>query len=363
MQYTVGEIATAIGLKAVGNTSLIITALAEPGSANDGDLALAGNPKYAEDLSKGAARAAFLWDDADWQSMGLEAAILSGRPRFSMSRLTGLMDPGQGYPNGIHPSAIVDETAEIGDDVSIGPGAVIAAGARIGAGSVIGPMAYVGWNASLGANAYLREHASIGAYVRIGDRFMAQPGARIGGDGFSYVTPEKSNVESARESLGGENETEGQAWARIASLGAVLIGDDVEVGSNATIDSGTIRPTRIGDRTKIDSLVHIGHNCVLGTDGLICGMVGLAGSVTIGDFVVLAGKVGVADNLSIGDRAVCGGASVILSSVRPGKVMLGYPATEMKSQIDSYKALRRLPRYISDIAALKKAVFKSGGSD
>lgn len=363
MQYTVGEIAAAIGLKAVGDTSLIISALAEPGSANDCDLALAGNPKYAEDLAKGSALAAFVWADADWQSMGLKAAILASRPRFSMSRLTALMDPGQGYQSGIHPSAIVDESAQLGADVTVGAGAVIAAGAKIGDGSVIGPLSYVGWKATLGAGAYLREHVSIGAFVRIGDRFMAQPGARIGGDGFSYVTPEKSNVESARESLGGENETEGQAWARIASLGAVLIGDDVEVGSNATIDSGTIRPTRIGDRTKIDNLVQIGHNCVLGTDVLACGLVGLAGSVTVGNFVVLAGKVGVADNLSIGDRAVCGGASVILSSVRPGKVMLGYPATEMKSQIDSYKALRRLPRYIADISALKKAVFKSDSSD
>ncbi len=363
MQYTVGEIAAAIGLEAVGDTSLIITALAEPGSAGDGDLALAGNPKYAEDLANGKARAAFLWHDADWQSMELQAAILSERPRFSMSRLTGLMDAGQGYASGVHPSAIVDETAQIGADVAIGPGAVIAAGAHIGDGSVIGPLCYVGWNASLGAGAYLREHVSIGAHVRIGDRFIGQPGARIGGDGFSFVTPEKSNVETARESLGGVNEAEGQAWARIASLGAVLIGDDVELGANSTIDSGTIRPTSIGDRTKIDNLVHIGHNCVLGTDGLICGMVGLAGSVTVGNFVVMAGQVGVADNLSIGDRTVCGGASVILTSVPAGKVMLGYPATEMKTQISSYKALRRLPRYLSDISALKKAVFKSDGSE
>lgn len=362
MQYTIGEIATAMGLDAVGDLDLIITDLAEPGSARDGDLALAGNSKYAEDLANGSARAAFLWADADWKGLGLQAAILANRPRYSMARLTAMMDPGQGYPTSIHPSAIVDETAQLGADVSVGPGSVIAAGAKIGDGSVIGPLCYVGWKTELGAGAFLREHVSIGAHVRIGDRFIAQPGARIGGDGFSFVTPEKSNVETARESLGRDNETEGQTWARIASLGAVLIGNDVEVGANTTIDSGTIRPTRIGDRTKIDNLVHIGHNCVVGNDVLACGLVGLAGSVTVGNFVVLAGQVGVADNLTIGDRAVCGGASVVLSSVRPGKVMLGYPATEMKTQIDSYKALRRLPRYLADISALKKAVFNSGDS-
>lgn len=363
MHYSIGEIAASLGLEVAGDASLVIRALAEPGDAGPDDLAMASTPKYAESLANGSARAAFLWAGADWQGLGLKAAILSTRPRFSMAGLTAMMDPGQGFGGGIHPGAIIDPSAELGADVSVGPGAVIAAGARIGDGSVIGPLCYVGWKATLGAGTFLREHVSIGANVRIGARFIAQPGARIGGDGFSFVTPEKSNVESARASLGDDNETAGQAWARIASLGAVVIGDDVEVGANATIDSGTIRPTRIGDRTKIDNLVQIGHNCVLGTDVLACGLVGMAGSVTVGNFAVLGGKVGIADNLSIGERAVLGGASVILSSVPAGKVMLGYPATEMKAQISSYKALRRLPRYISDISALKKAVFKADPSD
>ena len=166
----------------------------------------------------------------------------------------------------------------------------------------------------------MREHVSIGAHVRIGDRFIGQPGARIGGDGFSFVTPEKSNVETARESLGGVNEAEGQAWARIASLGAVLIGDDVEVGANSTIDSGTIRPTSIGDRTKIDNLVHIGHNCVLGTDGLICGMVGLAGSVGGVEFAEVEAAGAAACGQSGTDlvRAAAPGGTDFVTRVRAG---------------------------------------------
>ena len=363
MQYTVAEIATAIGAHAVGDTSLVIKALAEPASASADALAIASTAKYADDLAKGAARAALLWSDADWQSFGLKAAILPTRPRFALSHLTTMMDPGQGFGAGIHPGAMVDPTAHIGSDVSIGPGTVIGPHAHIGDGSVIGPMCYIGWHAMIGQGAFLREHVSIGARVEIGARFVAQPGARIGGDGFSFVTPEKSGVEAARETLGDQGETHSQSWSRIASLGGVVIGDDVEIGANTTVDNGTIRATRIGHRTKIDNLVQIAHNVVLGEDILICAQVGIAGSVNIGNFVVLGGQVGVIDNLSIGARVVVGAGSMILSNVSSGKVMLGYPATELPKQIESYKALRRLPRYLAEIKTLKKAVFKPDPSD
>ncbi|MEL6449818.1 MAG: UDP-3-O-(3-hydroxymyristoyl)glucosamine N-acyltransferase [Pseudomonadota bacterium] len=363
MRYTVGEIAAALEAEVVGDAELVITALQEPQDAGADDLALASNPKYVDALSQGAARAAFLWAGADWQGLGLAAAILPKRPRFAMSRLTAMMDPGQGYGTGIHPAAVVDPSAQVGDGVSIGPGAVIGAGARIGAGSVIGPLSYVGAGAHLGPGALLREHVSIGARVQIGARFVAQPGVRLGGDGFSFVTPEKSGVEQVRETLGDQGDTQGQSWSRIASLGSVVVGDDVEIGTNTAIDSGTIRPTRIGDRTKIDNLVHIGHNVVIGQDNLICGQVGIAGSVTVGNFIVMAGQVGISDNLTIEDRVVLAAACKVMSSVRAGKVMLGYPATEMQTQLDSYKALRRLPRIMRQIAEIKKAVSKSEPSD
>ncbi len=363
MSYTVREIASALQAEAVGDVDHVIERLSEPADAGPADLALASNPKYADALTQGAPQAALLWDGADWEALGLKAAILPKRPRFAMSRLTTMMDPGQGFGTGIHPSAIIDKDADIASDVTIGPGAVVAAKAVIGPGSVIGPLCYVGYGAHLGANALLREHVSIGAHVRIGERFIAQPGARVGGDGFSFVTPEKGGVEAVRESLGDQGEAEGQPWARIASLGSVVIGDDVELGSNSAIDNGTIRPTRIGDRTKIDNIVHIGHNVIVGEDNLLCGQVGIAGSVVIGNFVVMAGQVGLADNITIGDRVVLGAASKVLSSVRPGKVMLGYPAIEMKTYLEGFKNTRRLPRVLREVAALKKAVFKSGDSD
>lgn len=237
------------------------------------------------------------------------------------------------------------------------------AGAKVGAGSVIGPHCTIGTNAVLGPDAYLRDHVSIGAGVRIGARFIAQPGARIGSDGFSFVTENVSSAEVARGSLGETAEAAAQEWHRIHSLGAVIIDDDVEIGANSCIDSGTIRPTQVGQGTKIDNLVHIGHNCVIGRHCLLCGLVGIAGSVTIGNAVILGGKVGVSDNISIGDGVVAGGATAILSSVPAGRAVLGYPATKMDTQIEIYKALRRLPRVLRDLSAAKKAVSKSGPND
>ncbi len=363
MQYTVQEIADALGAQAFGATDLRITGAAEPADAGPDELALATNEKYASGLAKGQARAAMLWDGADWQALGLKAAIVAPRPRFAMSGLTRMLDRGQGFGQGIHPTAFVDPAAHVADDLCLGAFSVIGPGAKVGTGAVIGPHCYIGADAVLGNDAFLRESVSIAARVVIGDRFVAQPGARIGGDGFSFVTPERSDVEVAREKLGADAERKPQSWARIHSLGSVRIGDDVEIGSKTCIDRGTIRDTTIGDRTKIDNLVQIGHNDEIGRDCLICGQVGLAGSARIGNNVVLAGQSGVSDNIFVGDNVITGGGTKLMSNVPAGRVMLGYPAIKMENHMESYKGFRRLPRLFSDVAALKKAVFKSGSSD
>lgn len=363
MSFTIAQIARAIDAQAVGETDLTIHSVAEPASALADQLAMASTPAYAENLAHGAAQAAFLWATADWQSLGLRAAILPERPRFAMAGLTAMMDAGQGFLPGIHPSAIVDPSAQLGRDVSVGANTVIGPHASIGDGAVIGPLCFIGADVVLGADAYLREHVSIGARVHIGARFIAQPGARIGGDGFSFVTPEVSGAEAVRKTLGDQGESASQSYVRIHSLGAVRIGDDVEIGANATIDNGTIRETAIGNGTKLDNLVHIGHNVIVGNDTLICGLVGIGGSTTVGNNVVLAGQTGIGDNLSIGDRVITGGSSKVLSSIPEGRVVLGYPATKMDTQLEIYKSLRRLPRVMRDVAALRKAVFKSESND
>ncbi|MCT4557997.1 MAG: UDP-3-O-(3-hydroxymyristoyl)glucosamine N-acyltransferase [Pelagimonas sp.] len=368
MTYTLDQIATSLGLNVVGDGGLTVSSVAEPAMAGPDQLAMAMRPEFAEGIKDSQAQAAMMWEGADWQSYGLKAALLAPRPRYAMAGLSAMMDAGQGYAPGVHPSAVIDPTARLGPDVSVGPLAVIGAGAVIGDGSVIGPQVQVGWDAQIGAGAILHAGVKIGARVRIGARFIAHPGAVVGADGFSFVTPEPSSVEKVRASLGAEGtETsegkDGQSWSRIHSLGAVSIGDDVELGANSCIDRGTVRDTQVGHGCKFDNLVQIGHNVVLGNDCMICAQVGVAGSSVVGNNVVLGGQSGVSDNLHIGDRAVLGGASVVLSNVPAGRVVLGYPAMKMDSHVESYKGFRRLPRLFRDVAELKKAVSKLAGND
>lgn len=358
MNYTVKEIATALGAEAFGAVDLCVTSVAEPGDAGVNDLAIAMNEKFAATLGDGHARAAILWDGADWRALGLEAAIIPRRTRYALSGLSRLMDKGPGYDTGIHPSAVIDDTAILGDGVSVGALAIIGAHARIGAHSVIGPQCYVGADVVLGSHCELRNGARISARVIAGDRLIVQPGAIVGSDGFSYVTPEQSGVERARDSLGDQGDINAQAWTRINSLGGVDIGDDVEIGANTTIDRGTIRATRIGNGTKIDNLVHIGHNVEIGTNSLLCAHVGVAGSTRIGNNVVLGGQTGVSDNIFIGDNVIAGGGTGILSNVPAGRVVLGYPAVKMETHVEMYKSLRRLPRMMAEFTNLKAKIAK-----
>ena len=363
MSYTIQHIADAVGGTAHGQVDLTISGVAEPGAATADDLALAMRPAFAEQLAQGEARAAMLWADADWQAFDLDAAILVPRPRLAMAGLTASLDPGQRYPRSIDPSAMIEASARIGENVSIGPMTYIAADAVIDDNTTIGPQCYVGNDAQIGPDSLLHAGVRILARVRIGARFRASPGVVVGADGHSFVTPEESAVEQARASLGTDVTAKAQAWTRIHSLGAVIIGDDVELGANTTIDAGTIRPTEIGNGVKIDNLCQIGHNVRIGNDCLFSAQTGVAGSTVVGDNVILGGHVGVSDNITIGDNVVVGGGSKILSKVPAGRVMLGYPATKMDQNLEIYKLQRRLPRLFDQVAALQKAVFKSGEND
>ncbi len=358
MGYTVSEVATALGAKAVGAVDVVINGASEPAMAGAADLALAMDPKYADGLAQGQAQAAVLWDGADWQALGLKAAIFVPRPRYAMSGLTALLDAGPEIDAGIHATAVIHSEAVIGDGAAIGPFVVIGRGAVIGARARIASHVSVAEGARIGDDALLLQGVKIGARVVIGDRFIAQPGGVIGSDGFSFVTPEKSTVEQAREKLGKDVQASAQSWTRIHSLGTVEIGDDVETGANVTIDRGTIRATIIGRGTKLDNQVHIGHNVQVGEDCLLCGQVGIAGSSRIGNRVVMAGQCGVSDNIFVGDDVVAGGATKIFTNAPAGRILLGSPAVKMETHVEMQKALRRLPRLAKRVAELKAMLGK-----
>ena len=356
MTLTIADLARALNGRLWGDGDLIVTGAAEAGQAGPDQIALATSPAYAGRLAPGGM--AILAEDADPESLQLRAAILVARPRVAMASLTRAFDPGPGIAPGIHATAVIDPTAEIGGDAAIGPFVVIGARVRIGAGARIGSHVSVGPDTVIGRDALIHAGARITHGVTIGDRVILHSGAVIGGDGFSFVTPEKSGVEEIRETLGERKEIREQHWTRIHSLGGVELGDDVEVGANSTLDRGTIRATRIGRGTKIDSQVQVGHNVVVGEDCLLCGLVGIAGSSRIGNRVVLGGQVGVSDNIFVGDDVIAGGATKIFTNAPAGRVLLGSPALKMETHVEAQKNIRRLPRLYAQVAELRETVKK-----
>ncbi|MEM6620083.1 MAG: UDP-3-O-(3-hydroxymyristoyl)glucosamine N-acyltransferase [Pseudomonadota bacterium] len=361
--FTIAEIARELGAEAVGETALSVASVAEPQTARDDQLALAMDPTYGDALDQGAAVAAVVWDGADWQGLGLKAAIFAPRSRYVLAGVTRVFEVPPVIGPGVHPTAVIDDTARIGAGAAIGPFAVVGARAVIGADARIGAHAVIGEDAVIGAAPLLHPRVTVGARVTIGDGFICQAGTVIGVDGFSYVTPKPGAVEEARATGRITEASRTEGFARINSLGSVRLGNAVEMGANCTIDRGTIADTIIGDGTKLDNLVHVGHNVTLGRHCLLCGQVGIAGSSTIGDRVVLGGQVGVADHVNVGSDVVAAGKSGISSHVPAGRIMMGNPAMKMQLNVEAYKALRRLPRLVAKVARLEKTVFKPGESD
>ena len=358
--FNVQDLADALNGQAVGDVNLRITGASEPQYANGGVLAIATSSAYVEKLQFGRAKIALLAAGADWQTLNLKAAILVERPRFAMAGLSSRFDARwrRGNAN-IHPQAVVEPTAKIAAGARIGAFCYIGAGVVLGEGAWLGTHVSVAQGCKIGADATVMDGVRIGPDVQIGARFVGHPGAVIGADGFSFVTLGRSAVENVRQTLGDSQGASPQSYARIHSLGSVRIGDDVELGANSCIDRGTIHDTIVGDGCKFDNLAQVGHNVKIGSNCLICAQVGIAGSSNLGDNVVLGGQTGVSDNLFIGDNVITGGATKVLSNIPAGRVMLGYPAMKMETQLDIYKSLRRFPRMLKDIAQLKKTVSKS----
>ncbi|MCP5089013.1 MAG: UDP-3-O-(3-hydroxymyristoyl)glucosamine N-acyltransferase [Rhodobacteraceae bacterium] len=359
-RITIGEIARQLGADAAGDLTLEVTGVAEPQAAQGGVLALAMDQSYADALAAGGANAAVLWQGADWQSLGLQAVIFAPRSRYVLSGVSHMFEKPPEIARGIDATAVIDPTAQIGENASVGPFVVIGARAKIGDNVRILSHCTIAEDAVIGDNALLYSGVRIGARVQIGDDFIAQFGAAIGVDGFAYVTPKPGAVEEARATGKITQASKTEGFARINSLGSVIIGDRVEIGANSTLDRGTIVNTTIGDGTKLDNLVHVGHNVNVGKHCLLCGQVGIGGSSKIGDRVVLGGQVGVADHLTIGSDVVAAGKSGISSHVPSGNIVMGSPAMKMDLNVASYKALRRLPRLVAKVAKLEKAISKRG---
>jgi len=358
MSFTIAQIAEALSARYEGDGTLLIERPSEPASAGPNHLALAMDPSYEAALKSGEADAAILWDGADWQGFGLKAALFVERPRYAMAHVTSTFTIPPNAPPGIHPSAIIDDTAFIGENASIGPFCVIGANVKIGKDARILSHSTIADGTQIGKNALLYEGARIGARIEIGDNFIAQPNVVIGADGFSYVTPKPGAIDEVKGAGRVSEGQDDQEFTRINSLGSVRIGDNVEMGASCTIDRGTISDTTIGDGTKLDNLVHIGHNVRIGKTCLLCGQVGIGGSAVIEDRVVLGGQVGVADHVTIGTNVIAAGKSGVSSNVPPNRAIMGNPAILMEANVKSYQAYRRLPRMTKRLEELEAKMTK-----
>ncbi len=242
-------------------------------------------PSALAALAESRARAALVVEGAKVPDGRLDGQIVVLRPRYAMANLLELFERPPHAERGIHPTASIAKDVVLGAEVSVGPFVYIGPRARIGKGTRILAHVTVGADAAVGERCLFHPGVRVGERVVIGNRVILHNNASIGADGFSYATPERSSVEAVKQT--GSVAATNRELTRINSIGTVILADDVEVGACSTIDRGTVSATRVGRNTKIDDLVMVGHNCVIGENCMLCGQSGLAGSCRVGDRVVL----------------------------------------------------------------------------
>jgi UDP-3-O-[3-hydroxymyristoyl] glucosamine N-acyltransferase len=336
----VREVAEALSARLVGDGTLHIDRIVHPADADKpSDLAIAMNAEAFAALSTSQAVAAVVTAELQPVPARVKSLIIPEHERAALARLTALFDGGPVHGAGIDKTALVAADAEIGEGVSIGPFVVIGPRSRIGARTVVLSHASIGADVKIGEQGLIYAGVRIGDRVTIGARAIIHYNAVIGSDGFSFLPSPAAAVPS-----------------RVHSLGKIVIGDDVEIGAASTIARATLESTRIGDGTKIDNHVHIGHNVKIGTACLICGMAGISGSVTVGDHVMLGGGVGVADHVTIGSNATVAAGSGVASDVAPGTTVSGYPAIPHEKTIEMILYSRRQKALHDRVAKLQAKV-------
>ena len=335
--FTLEQIAQITGGLLSKEKDVAITNIAPPMLADENTLALALGEDEIANLANTKAKAALVPLGVNIDGF---TTIEVERPRLAMMKLITMFYEEPHVNSGVHPTAVVHPSAKLGQNVSLGANVVVGENAQIGDNTKILPNCYIGNGAVIGQKCFFHAGVNIGDRVKVGNDVILHHGVSLGADGFSFVTENPNNIEQARKDGEiRENDVE-QVIFKIPSIGSVVIGNNVEIGANTAIDRGTIENTVIGDNTKIDDLVMIGHNCRVGKGCMIVSQVGIAGSCVIGDRVVIAGQAGLADHIQIGSDTIIAAQSGVTKSFPEKSIVVGAPAVPRKEFIKQLKIMK-----------------------
>lgn len=335
MRKTLAEIAKIIEGEVVGDKNIVITGLSGLSEAKMGDLTFLASPPYLS-LAK-TTQASAIVTSPDFKFSG-KPTILIKNPSLAFANLVAHLVEEDPLPKkGIHPAAIVAKDAILGKNVSIGPYVVVESKSQIGDETIIYPGSYIGYKTIIGQNCLIYPNVTIRERNTIGNRVIIHSGCVVGSDGFGY-------------------EQDKGVHKKIRHVGNVVIEDDVELGANVTIDRARINRTFIGRGTKIDNLVHIAHNVLIGENCLIVAQVGISGSTVVEKNCILAGQVGLVGHITIGENSIIAAQSGVPNSLPANSRVWGYPAKPMMEAKRLNASLQRLPLYVKEIHELKKKI-------
>jgi UDP-3-O-[3-hydroxymyristoyl] glucosamine N-acyltransferase len=332
MHFTASQLAEQLGGKVVGDGAVELTGFAPADTARPGDLTFAENDKYFARAEQSLASAILV--DGQFSS-SKKVLIKVTNARVAFAKVLPLLFPPACPVPGVHSTAIIASSAQVDPTACIGPYCKIGERARIGPRCALEGGNHVGADSELAEEVHLFPNVTIYPGCRIGKRVRIHAGAVIGADGFGYVFDQGAHL-------------------KVPQIGDVVIHDDVEIGANVTIDRGALGSTVIGKGTKIDNLVQIAHNVVIGEHCLIVAQAGIAGSTRLGNYVTLAGQAGIAGHLKIGDKVTVAGKAGVMNDIPDGEKWLGAPAQPDWVQKREWIAIRRLPELLQRVAELEK---------
>lgn len=342
ISFTLKKLAREIGGTVMGDGNLAITGVAPLDTAQVGDLTFVTNPRYLKNAQSTKASALLCEKEIPGVS---KSFLLVPNPYAALARLISLFHPCPVPEPGIQAGAWVATGAQVNPQAVVFPGAAVAQGAKVGARSILYPGVYLGENSSVGTDCILYPNVVVREGCLVGNRVILQPGAVVGSDGFGFAP-------------------DGEKYVKIPQVGNVVLEDDVELGANVCVDRAVLGTTRIGKGSKLDNLIQIGHNVVIGENTVMAALTGISGSTQVGSHVVMGGQVGLAGHLKIGDDVTLATRTGVMEDIPEKGVYFGSPSVEFSVEMKRIAASKQLPELIKRVRALEKALeeLKSGVS-